>query len=310
MAGKQHPRALQPSQANGFWVDSIQSRPLVAGVETGGTKTVFGLAAVEDPTTILLQHRIETTSPEETLAAVDAAFASWTASLPVTALGVASFGPLDVESSSPTYGTIFDTPKRKWEGISLLAGLSAVAAKPTVVYSDVTAAALGEATNPEARNGNLLYLTVGTGIGLGITLDGKPLQGRGYPEGGHLFVRRHKSDRFAGICPLHEDCAEGLAAGPAVQSRMADGEKPDEILEVVAYTLAQVILSGLYFTAAETVVVGGGVSSIRNLREVTAEHLALLRSPTAPPTIRAPRHEHSGLVGAMRGAALLANAAP
>lgn len=293
-------------EARGEWRRSLDdSRLMVVGVETGGTKTVFGLAAADDPTRVLMQRRVETTSPDVTLAIVASAIAEWSREMPITALGLASFGPIDVSAESPTYGTIFDTPKQLWEGTSVLQGLEVSEGMPVVVYNDVTAAAFGETSPLEAATGNLLYMTVGTGIGVGITLQGRPIQGRGYPEAGHLLVRRHPSDTFEGVCPFHGDCAEGIAAGPAVRARASQAQPTSEILEAVAYTLAQVILSGLNFTAAQTVVIGGGVTSIKNLREATARHLASLRAPSAPPEMRAPRYEHSGLVGAMLGAARL-----
>jgi fructokinase len=195
---------------------------LVGGVEAGGTKFVCAIGRERD---IVAETRIATTTPAETLAAVVAFF---TAPRP-RALGVASFGPIDLDERSPTYGFITTTPKRGWAHTDIVGPLRRALGVPVAFETDVNAAALAEQRWGAARDAaSVVYVTVGTGIGGGAVVNGRPVHGLVHPEMGHARIPHdHAADPFAGACPHHGDCWEGLAAAPALAARW--GRPPDTL---------------------------------------------------------------------------------
>jgi fructokinase len=186
-------------------------------IEAGGTKFVAGIA--DEHGTIAARHRIPTTTPEETIGATIGWFREQ--GLTPDAIGIASFGPLDLNRASPTWGHVTRTPKPHWSGADLVGPFARAFDCPVGLETDVNGAALAEARWGAGKTvGSLLYLTIGTGVGGGFVSDGRLLHGLSHPEMGHIRMPRHPDDRdFKGHCPFHGDCLEGLAAGPSIIAR-------------------------------------------------------------------------------------------
>lgn len=252
---------------------------MYGGIEAGGTKFVVGVGAAE--TGSIATTRIETGDPEATVAAVAEFLA---AHGPLDGLGLASFGPIDVDPASKTYGRILSTPKPGWAGFDLRARLAALTGLNPVVDTDVNAAALAEGRHGAGAGArDLAYVTIGTGIGVGLFVGGRTVHGIAHPEMGHIRPRRHPAhDGFAGSCPYHGDCLEGLAAGSAIEA--AWGASLDELppdhpawaaeTDYVAQLCATLILT----LAPAKIVLGGGVMRQQALfapiRAAVAEQLA------------------------------------
>jgi fructokinase len=241
------------------------------GVEAGGTK--FNCIVANDPKNILEEKRIETTTPDETLPEVVEFFKQIQTkhSIQYKSLGLGSFGPIDLNLSSPNYGRITATPKLVWRNADILGFLQKALAIPAAFDTDVTAAALGEGKWGAAVGcDNFVYLTIGTGIGGGVIVDCKPVHGLLHPEIGHIFVPHDmKVDPFPGNCPSHGDCLEGLANGPAIKSRWGT---PAESLPLdhpaweiearyLAYCLANLVLT----ISPKRIILGGGVMKVPGL---------------------------------------------
>ncbi|WP_419827469.1 ROK family protein [Sphingomonas sp.] len=232
-----------------------------AGVELGGTKTVAVLGRDRD---IVDRLTVPTTTPAETLAAVADRLAEWRRDRALAGLGVASFGPVALDPASAEHGRMLATPKPGWAGADVLRPLAEAAGAPARLHTDVTAAALAEGRWGAARGlADHAYVTIGTGIGVGLVANGAPVSGRMHPEAGHLRVRRLAGDGFAGSCPFHGDCLEGLASGPAIAARAgrpADALPPDDpAWSLVADALAEGFAALLTTLAPAAIVVGGGV---------------------------------------------------
>ena len=284
---------------------------LSGGVELGGTKVVCAIGT--GPETLAAETTIPTTTPEETLARVVAFFRSQPER--PERIGVASFGPIDVNAASATYGRILATPKPGWQGVDLRGTLMAALGVPVVVDTDVNGAALAEATWGAARGlETFCYLTVGTGIGMGGLANGALLHGRGHPEYGHVRLPRDRvADPFAGVCPFHGDCLEGLASGPAITARWGRrGETlpPDHpAWTLEARYLADAVLSLIYTLAPQRVLIGGGVAQQpallplirRFVLERNRGYLAALDEPGAvDDLVVAPRlGRRAGVLGAI-----------
>lgn len=230
----------------------------IGAIEAGGTK--FVCAVSDENLQIEKRVTIPTTTPEETMQAVFDFFAPYE----LKAIGVGSFGPIDVNKSSDTYGYITSTPKVGWENYPFLATLKQVYPIPIAWTTDVNAAAYGELKAGAAKGKHsCLYITVGTGIGGGVISHNQIIQGFGHPELGHILVRRHPKDSYLGHCPYHHDCLEGLAAGPAIEQRF--GQKAQDLpkdhlaWEIEAYYLAQAIMSYTLILSPEIIILGGGV---------------------------------------------------
>jgi fructokinase len=190
------------------------SSPLVAGVELGGTKCVCILA--RGPDDIVEQVRIDTRDPPTTFAEIAAVLRRWREDHAFEALGLASFGPIDLDPASATHGAIVRTPKPGWDGADLLS-LAADLDVPVGLDTDVNAAALAEGRWGAAQGlSAFAYITVGTGVGVGSIIGGAAVRGLGHSEAGHLRVPRLPGDAWPGACPYHGDCVEGLASGPAI----------------------------------------------------------------------------------------------
>lgn len=227
----------------------------LAGVELGGTKII---AAIAEGREIIARERWDTDKPAETLAAVNGWLRARQAEAPFEALGIASFGPVRVDPAASDYGHILATPKPGWAGADL-APLAAGLGVRHAIDTDVNAAALAEARwGAGAGEGcsSLVYLTIGTGIGAGVLVEGRPLHGALHPEVGHLRLR--KADGFEGVCPSHGDCAEGLVSGPALWKRCG-GDPNEADLDAPARDLAELFAALLLACAPNKLLVGGGV---------------------------------------------------
>lgn len=231
---------------------------MLGAIEAGGTK--FVLAVSDDEFNITERKSVPTTTPEETFEKVFEFFDQYK----VKAIGIGSFGPIDVNTTSDTYGFITSTPKSAWENTDFIGLIKERYAVPLGWTTDVNAAALGELTYGAAKGKNsCLYLTVGTGIGGGAVINGEPLEGFGHPEMGHILVRKHGKDEYDGNCPYHSDCLEGLAAGPAIEKRYNQKAQEltdtEEVWEIEAYYLAQALMTYTLTISPEKIILGGGV---------------------------------------------------
>jgi len=249
---------------------------LIAGVELGGTKCVLILA--RGPDTVLEICRIPTTTPADTLGAIARQLEAWRGARRPDAIGIASFGPLDLVPGSAGFGRVLGTPKPGWSGADILGPLSALGL-PAAIETDVNGAALAEARWGGGRGlGSIAYVTVGTGVGVGLLVDGRPLHGFGHPEAGHLRVGRMPGDDWPGACPFHGDCVEGLAAGPSITARAG---APAEALPTghpawdgVAHALGGLCATLALVAAPHRVLMGGGVMAAAGLIERIRDHAA------------------------------------
>ena len=232
---------------------------IYGALEAGGTKMV--LAAADEQFHILDRVSIPTGQPADTVARMVDFFREQR----IDALGVGSFGPLDLNPQSPTYGYITKTPKAGWRDYPLLPALLDALQVPGMLDTDVNAAALWEAERGAARGAkNCVYVTVGTGIGAGVYCEGNLVHGLMHPEWGHMLVAPHPDDPMPrGVCPYHEGCLEGLASGPSMEKRWGRPARelpPDHpAWQIEAYYLAQLCMTALMTVSPEKILLGGGV---------------------------------------------------
>lgn len=238
----------------------------VVGIELGGTKIICTLAGGHDD--ILETRRFSTRDPASTLGTIEGLLDAWMETHGFGGLGIGSFGPIELSRSSPDYGHIGNTTKPGWRGADVVARLTRRYGVPTAADTDVNAAALAEGRWGAAMGlTSWTYITVGTGVGAGIVVAGRPVHGSGHPEAGHMLVRRQPDDHWGGACPFHGDCVEGLASGPAIEKRI--GMSGDTISDdnpvwtLVADTLATMIYNLLLTVVPERILLGGGVPSRR-----------------------------------------------
>lgn len=245
---------------------------LIGAVEAGGTKFLCGIGT--GPDDLRDVERIPTTAPAETLDRT-VAFLREAAERrgPLAAVGVGSFGPVDPDPSSATFGHITTTPKEGWSGTDVVGPLRDALQVPVAFDTDVNAAAVGEGRWGAARGlHTYLYLTVGTGIGGGAVVNGRLVHGFLHPEMGHVRIPRdpaEEPDEFGGSCPYHGDCLEGLASGPAVEARW--GRPPEQLPDghpawgLEAAYLARGVTNYLLTLAPQRVIMGGGLMKRRSL---------------------------------------------
>ena len=237
----------------------ITNCPRVYGaLEAGGTKMVCACGYADG--TIIDRISIPTTTPEETVPEIVKYFES----KGICALGVGSFGPVDVNPESETFGTILDSPKLAWQHYPLRKVLQEELKVPVNVDTDVNGSCLGEMTFGGSKGlDNVVYLTIGTGIGAGIAVGGKLVHGMGHPEFGHISVERVNGDTYKGKCPFHENCLEGLASGPAIEERWgkkaAELSQNSEVWELEADYIAQGLMTLVLTVAPRKIILGGGV---------------------------------------------------
>lgn len=247
---------------------------LYGALEAGGTKMVCAIG--DENGNILERISIPTRTPAETMGPMIDFFRG----KGIRALGIGCFGPVDLNKKSPTYGYITSTPKLAWQNFPIVAEFQKALGVPVGFDTDVNAAALGEATWGCTKDvENSIYITVGTGVGVGVIIGGKPYHGMMHPEGGHILLGRHPDDPMVGSgCPFHENCLEGLAAGPSLEKRWgvkgAELTGRKEVWQLEAYYIGQALADYILILSPERIVLGGGVTHQEGL-------LALIRQETA-----------------------------
>ena len=234
-------------------------------LEAGGTKMVLSVG--NENNELLEQTSIPTEAPEKTIPAM----IDWFRDKQIVSLGIGTFGPVDLKKNSPTYGWITKTPKPGWSNKPLMPPMRDALGVPSLIDTDVNAAALAEWKLGAAKGLNsCLYVTVGTGVGAGLVIEGELVHGLVHPEMGHILLRQEPADPAPdGFCPYHKGCLEGLAAGPAIEKRW--GKKgyelpPDhEAWTLEAAYLAQMCVNAICSFSPEKIILGGGVMQQKHL---------------------------------------------
>jgi fructokinase len=250
---------------------------MAAGIEIGGTKALVTVG--EGPSHHAPPRRIPTATPDVTLAGIVAALEElrdegWK----FDAIGVASFGPVGIDRTHSDYGYILDTPKPGWSRTDVVGVLARKFGVPVAFETDVNGAAYGEGLWGASRGCDQhAYITVGTGVGVGICVDGRPLHGMMHPEAGHLPARRNPADDFSGTCPWHGDCVEGLISGPALWKRL--GQDPGEVSPshpvwpLVGEYLGQLCAALTLIVSPRRIVIGGGIGARPEVLSFSRESL-------------------------------------
>ena len=240
----------------------MADQKLIGALEAGGTKMVCATGSADG--TVCEREEIPTTTPDETVAAV----IDWFSDKPIEALGIGAFGPTAVNPASPKYGSILETPKTAWRYYDLLGNLKRGLNVPCGYDTDVNVACLGEATFGCAKGlENVVYLTIGTGVGAGVMVGGKLIHGMMHPEAGHILVHKLEGDPIGehSGCPYHDNCLEGLIAGPGVKKRWG-GKRASELAEdpaamdLLAGYLAEALMTFVLCYSPEKIIIGGGVA--------------------------------------------------
>jgi fructokinase len=243
-------------------------KPLLGGVELGGTKCVCLIGT--GPNDIRAQISIPTGGDADaTLSRIEDVFRGWrTVHGPIAALGIASFGPVDLDRTSRGYGSITSTAKPGWRNTDVVRRLAKLFPVPVGFDTDVNAAALAEGRWGAAKHlADFAYVTVGTGVGVGLVVDGRPAYGFSHSELGHIRIARKTGDLWQGACAFHGDCVEGLASGVAIAARagLPANQIPHDspVWELVAHALAQLLHTIVLATAPRRILIGGGVAEGR-----------------------------------------------
>jgi fructokinase len=259
----------------------------IAGLELGGTKCVVVLANADGQ--IIAQNTIPTLDPTQTFGVIEHVLESWWEEEPFNALGIASFGPIGLDPLQPTYGTITTTAKPGWRDTPVASRLAAKFPVPIAFDTDVNGAAFAERRWGAGQGiDDFAYVTVGTGVGVGLIVNGRATRGLGHCEAGHIRVPRLPEDDWVGHCPYHGDCVEGLVAGPAIQARTGYDARTladdDQVWDGVVNTLAGMAQALVSIAGPRRILFGGGVIASRpilierieqRLRDLTGSYLAL-----------------------------------
>jgi fructokinase len=253
----------------------------LACIEAGGT---FFRVSIVDASTLetISKHQFRTEDPNATVDIL----VNWLKDKEFARIGIASFGPVELNEASPQYGSITTTPKPGWRNFPLLSSLRSKLnfSGPVGFDTDVNGAALAEfALGNHGVTASLAYVTVGTGVGVGIISSGKPLRGLIHTEGGHIRVARHPNDSFQGSCPFHADCLEGMVTNGALSQRLQVdalvlNEIPDEseVWDIVAFYLAQLCISVTLLVTPEAIILGGGIMQRKLLFGLIRTHFTKL----------------------------------
>lgn len=229
----------------------------IGALEAGGTKMV--LAVGDEKGNIFEKTTIPTRRPEITIPEM----LSYYEERNIEALGIACFGPICLDKESKKFGFITSTPKLEWRDCDIVGAFKRALNIPVGFDTDVNGSCLGEVTFGAAKGlKNVIYLTVGTGIGAGIYSEGRLLHGNLHPEAGHVLVRRHPEDKYEGRCPYHKDCLEGMASGPAMEERWGESAKVitrEKAWDIEGYYIAQALSMYILTLAPERIILGGGV---------------------------------------------------
>ncbi len=239
---------------------------LYGAIEGGGTKFVCAIG--DSSGKIIEKIKISTQAPEITSQEIISFFKQH----PIKKLGIGCFGPLDLNKNSATYGSITSTPKPGWSGFNILRTLKQALNVEVILDTDVNGAALGEyywGLSKQIKN--LVYITIGTGIGAGILVNGETVKGLLHPEAGHMFISQRKDDNFEGTCPFHGNlCFEGLANGPAIKNRwhvehFSSLEKDHPAVDLEAHYIAMALVNIICTCSPELIIIGGGVTDQKAL---------------------------------------------
>ncbi len=279
----------------------------IGALEAGGTKMVCAVGGSNGE--IYNQITIPTEKPEVTIPQIIQFFKTHE----IDCLGVGCFGPVDLNKKSETYGFITNTPKIEWKNYNILGTLKEALNIPIGFDTDVNGSVLGEVTFGCAQDLDcVIYITVGTGIGVGAYINGRTLQGMIHPEAGHILIKKNDEDDYEGKCPYHKNCLEGLASGPAIEERWGrkgtDLKENLEVWELEAYYLAQAIINYIYTYSPQKVILGGGIMHqeqlfplIRkklfelNSNYINCNEMVNINSYIVPPSL----YDNQGIMGAI-----------
>ena len=236
---------------------SSNNNLLFGAIEAGGTKMLC--AILDQDAKIIKEISVPTTTPEETVKQILSFFSSYK----ISSLGIGAFGPIDLHQQSPNFGSILNTPKLAWKNFSYIKSFSSLGI-PIAIDTDVNASCLGEAIFGNSKGlDNVVYITIGTGIGIGVITEGKLLHGMMHPEGGHMIISKCVEDNFESVCPYHKDCLEGLASGPSIKKRYGKegGElkNDNKVWDLEAEYLAQSLVNIILMLQPQRIILGGGV---------------------------------------------------
>jgi len=236
---------------------------MFGGIEAGGTKIVCAVGT--GPDDLRDEIRFPTTSPDDTFGRIIEYFSEQNKTAPISAIGIATFGPVDLDKKSATFGYITPTTKPGWTNANFYGSIKNAFNVPVGIDTDVNIAGYGEYKWGAAKNlTDFLYLTIGTGIGGGGFTNGKMMHGLQHPEMGHILIPQDKSeDPFEGNCPYHKNCFEGLAAGPAIADRWgkpAQDLEPDHpAWELEAKYISFALVNYILTLSPQRIILGGGV---------------------------------------------------
>ena len=258
---------------------------LIGGIEAGGTKMVCAVG--DENGKILDRKSFPTRQPEETFADMISYFKEWE----IKALGIGCFGPVDLNKNSKTYGYITSTPKPGWADCNVVGTFQEALGIPVGFDTDVNGAILGEVTWGAAQGAeSAIYITIGTGVGVGVYVNGKLLHGLVHPEAGHILLERHPKDTYKGRCPYHSNCMESLASGPAIEERW--GKKAfeladkSEVWELEAYYIASAVANYILTYSPQKIILWGGVMHQEQLFAMVRKQVRqLLNGYVANPVI-------------------------
>lgn len=227
-------------------------------LEAGGTKMVCAIGTEDGK--IIEQTSIPTVSPEETIPKI----IEWFRDKEISALGIAAFGPIDLNRNSETYGSFTTTPKLKWANYNIVKAMKDALSVPVGFDTDVNGSLLGEITYGQAKGlTDAVYITIGTGIGGGVMSNGKLVHGMLHPELGHMKMVAFPGDSYKGHCPYHGTCLEGMAAGPAIEERWGkkgiELKDEEKVWEMEAYYIAQALTNIILVMSPQMIILGGGV---------------------------------------------------
>ena len=248
---------------------------MFGAIEAGGTKMI--VAVGDGDGNILKTKEIKTSTPDETMPLILDFFKEDR----IDAIGIGAFGPVCVDKASADYGKIGKTPKLSWVDFSWTKAFEN-AGVPVVVDTDVNAAAIGEVIYGSGKGlSDVIYITIGTGIGVGVYSQGKLLHGMLHPEAGHIILPVSASDTFGGICPYHKNCFEGLASGPAIKARYGTEAfnllDRDDVWELEADYIAKALMQYICCYSPKRIILGGGVMHVEKLfsliRKKTLEYM-------------------------------------
>ncbi|MEQ7215854.1 fructokinase ScrK [Enterococcus asini] len=279
---------------------------MYGSIEAGGTKFVCAIG--NNKLEILDRASFPTTTPDETMKQVIDFFNPYQERL--ESIGVGSFGPIDLNRKSETYGYITSTPKLAWQNFDFVGTLKKHFDVPIAWTTDVNAACYGEYVSGNGKGlSSIVYYTVGTGIGGGALQNGVFVEGFSHPEMGHMLVKRHPEDTFVGNCPFHHDCLEGMAAGPAIEKRTGtkgqDLSSDDPVWEIEADYIAQCAYNTTLMFAPDIIIFGGGVMKQDHMKKKVQEKFAKLvnhyvNTPVVEEYIVTPKlGDNAGTIGAL-----------